>query len=71
MKTGRLLKFHRPGGDVHAYLYLEEDAARAVLYRFAPGPANRAPVHEIRGGSAEAVEAEVRQWIDAHFPKAR
>ena len=26
MKTGRLMKFHRPGGDVHAYLYAEGDA---------------------------------------------
>ena len=74
MKTGRLLKFRRPGGDIHAYLYLEADAVRAALYLFTPGPAHaadRAPVHEIRGTSPEAVEAEVRAWIDAHYPRAR
>ena len=73
MKTGRLLKFHRPGGDLHAYLYLDADAVRAVLYLFAPGPehANRTPVHEVRGATSEAVETEVRAWIDAHYPRAR
>jgi hypothetical protein len=74
MKTGRLLKFHRPGGDVHAYLYLEEAAVRAALYLFTPGPqrdADRGPVHEIRGSSSEAVEAELRAWIDEHFPRSR
>jgi hypothetical protein len=68
MKTGRLLKFHRPGGDVHAYLYLEGDAARAVLYRLAPGQ-EQGPVHEVRGASADEVESEVRAWIDAHYPR--
>ena len=55
MKTGRLLKFHRPGGDVHAYLYLEGEAARAVVYLLAPGH-EHAPVHEIRAASADEVE---------------
>jgi hypothetical protein len=68
MKTGRLLKFHRPGGDVHAYLYLEGDAARAVLYLLAPGR-DRGPVHEVRGTSSDEVENEVRAWIDAHNPR--
>jgi hypothetical protein len=68
MKTGRLLKFHRPGGDVHAYLYLEGAAARAVLYRFAPGH-EHAPVHEIRGTSSDEVESAVRAWIDVHYPR--
>jgi hypothetical protein len=69
MKTGRLLKFHRPGGDVHAYLYLEGESARAVLYSLSPGQ-GRAPVHEVRGDSADAVEASVRAWIDAHYPRS-
>jgi len=68
MKTGRLLKFHRPGGDVHVYLYLEGEAARAVLYLLAPGH-EHAPVHEVRAGSAEQVEQEARAWIDAHYPR--
>jgi hypothetical protein len=68
MKTGRLLKFHRPGGDVHAYLYLEGETARAVIYLLAPGQ-DRGPVHEIRGASADEVEDEVRAWIDTRYPR--
>jgi hypothetical protein len=68
MKTGRLLKFHRPGGDVHAYLYLEGQAARAVVYLLAPGP-ERGPVHEIHGACADEVEQEVRVWIDERYPR--
>jgi len=68
MKTGRLLKFHRPGGDVHAYLYLEGEAARAVVYLLAPGH-DRRPVHEVHGASADEVEQKVRAWIDAHYPR--
>lgn len=68
MKTGRLLKFPRPGGDVHAYLYQDGPLVRASLYHFAPGP-ERAPVHEVSGRSDEEVEAVVRAWVDRHFPK--
>jgi hypothetical protein len=68
MKRGRLLKFHRPGGDVHAYLYLEGEAARAVVYLLAPGH-EKGPVHEIRAASSDEVEQEVRAWIDAHYPR--
>ena len=68
MKTGRLLKFHRPGGDVHAYLYAEGEAARAVLYLLTPST-ERDPVHEIRGASTDDLETEVRAWVDAHYPR--
>jgi hypothetical protein len=68
MKTGRLLKFPRPGGDVHAYLYQDGPLVRASLYRLAHGP-ERAPVHEIAGQSDEEVEAVVRAWVERHFPK--
>jgi hypothetical protein len=68
MKTGRLLKFHRPGGDVHAYLYVEGEAASAVVYLLAPGH-DRGPVHEVHGSSADEVESEVRAWIDARYPR--
>ncbi len=68
MKTGRLLKFHRPGGDVHAYLYQEESGVRASVYLLAPGQ-ERSPVHEIRGGTTEEVESAVRAWIEARFPR--
>jgi len=53
---------------VHVYLYLEGEAARAVVYLLAPGH-DRGPVHEIRGASADEVEHEVRAWIDAHYPR--
>jgi hypothetical protein len=68
MKTGRLLKFRRPEGDVHAYLYLEAGRARAALYRFAPGQP-RQPLHEIRGETPEEVEAAVRAWIETRYPR--
>ena len=68
MKTGRLIKFHRPGGDVHAYLYLDGEVARAVLYLLAPGRVHD-PVHEIRGASTADLETEVRTWVDAHYPR--
>ena len=43
MKTGRLLKFPRPGGDVHAYLYQDGPLVRASLYRYRfTTPAERA-----------------------------
>jgi hypothetical protein len=68
MKTGRLMKFHRPGGDVHAYLYAEGETARAALYLLAPGREHD-PVHEILGPCAEDVETQVRVWVDEHYPR--
>ena len=68
MKTGRLLKFQRPGGEVHAYFYSEGEQVRATLYLMEPGR-DRAPVQEIAGASDEGVEAEVRAWLEAHYPR--
>jgi hypothetical protein len=67
MKTGRLLKFKRPGGEVQAYLFHDGDVVRASLYLMAPGY-EESPVHEVTGASSEGVEAEVRDWIDCYFP---
>jgi hypothetical protein len=70
VKSGRLLKFHRPGGDVHAYLYRDGAAVRAALYvmsRARDGESE--PEHLISGPSEERVEADVRAWVEAHFPK--
>ena len=39
VKTGRLLKFQRPGGDVQAYLYQEAGVFRASV--FVLGPSGR------------------------------
>ena len=70
MKTGRLLKFHRPGGEVHAYFYQDGAIAKASLYvRSAEAPEGRAADEELQAPSGEALDAEVRAWVDAHFPR--
>ncbi len=66
MKTGRLLKFHRPGGELQAYLYQEGDLVRATVYLFAR---DETPVHEVSGANGDEVEAAVRAWIDSRFPR--
>ncbi len=68
MKTGRLLKFQRPGGEVHAYFYSEGEEVRAAVYLMEPGR-DRTPVQEITGPSDERVEAEVRAWVQTHYPR--
>lgn len=71
MRTGKLLKFQRPGGDVHAYVYREEGAIRAALYVMSPGKhRDGEPVHAIEGTSGSGVEADVRAWVDRHFPRS-
>jgi hypothetical protein len=71
MKSGRLLKFVRPGALVHAYLYREGDEYRAAVYVTLAGRAADTPSHTLRGPSEAAVEQEARAWVDAHFPKPR
>jgi hypothetical protein len=68
MKTGRLLKFHRPGADVQAYLYQEGDEMLAAIYLMSPAGA-RNPVHRISGTTGDEVEAEVRAWVESHYPR--
>lgn len=70
MKTGRLLKFHRPGGEIHAYLYSQGAVVCAALYLMQPGR-DREPVREITGASDEGVEAEVRAWVATHYPQTQ
>jgi hypothetical protein len=67
VKTGRLLKFKRAEGEVHAYLFHDGDVVRAALYLMAPGY-EESPVHEVTGGDSDEVEAEVRDWVDCYFP---
>ena len=69
MKTGRLLKFHRPGGDIQVYLYQEADETRAAIYVMS-SDRDREPAWRIAGPTSEVVEAEARAWIEAHFPRA-
>ena len=69
MKTGKLIKFHRPGGDIHAYVYREGGSHRASLYVPGRTPGSE-PVHVISGPGEEDVEAAVREWVDRHFPRS-
>jgi len=69
MKTGKLLKFHRPGGDIQAYVYEDSGVARANLYLLAPGSRPGEPLRRISGASVAEVEEELRAWVDRHFPR--
>ena len=71
MKTGRLLKFRRPGGEVHAYLYKEEGQCHAALYLLSSGREDGAPVQTLSGPVESGVERDVRACVDAHFPTKR
>jgi len=72
MKTGRLLKFHRPGGDVQAYVYREGGEYRAAVYVVSPGqgPAPGA-AESFSGASESGVENEVRDWVERNYPRER
>ena len=71
MKTGKLLKFQRPAGEVQAYVYREGELVKASVYVLpAQGLPAREPALTASGASEAGVEAEVRAWVDAHFPKA-
>lgn len=67
MKTGRLLKFQRPAGDVQAYLYQESGLFRASVYVFGSKGGDE-PVQTLTGESEAAVERELRAWVDTHYP---
>jgi hypothetical protein len=71
MKTGRLLKFRRPGGEVHAYLYKEEGQFRASVYVLSGQGDDDAPLQTLSGPAESGVEQDVRAWVDAHFPSKR
>ena len=68
MKTGRLLKFQRPGGDVQAYLYQEAGVFRASVFVLGPSGRKDEPVQILTGPSESVVERELRAWVEAHFP---
>ena len=68
MKTGRLLKFQRPGGDVQAYLYQEAGVFRASVFVIGPSGRKDEPLQILTGPSESAVEHELRAWVEAHFP---
>ena len=70
MKTGRLLKFQRPGGEVHAYLFREGKGFHASIYLMtqAAGGSNE-PLKRLAGASEADIEAAVRAFVDARFPR--
>ena len=69
MKTGRLLKLARPGVDLQVYLYRDGPEVKAAVYALGSAAPRHDPVHTVAGPSEAAVEAEVRAWVEAHFPK--
>lgn len=70
MKTGRLLKFHRPGGEVHAYLYREGAGFRASVYLMASaGRPPDEPLERLAADSEAELEARVRTFVDERFPR--
>ena len=69
MKTGRLLKFQRPGGDVQAYLYQEAGVFRASVFVLGPSGRKDEPLQILSGPSESAVERDLRAWVEAHFPR--
>jgi hypothetical protein len=71
VKTGRLLKFRRPGGEIHAYLYKEEGLYRAALYLVSAEPGrDGSPLHTVSGPLETGVEQDVRAWVETHYPRA-
>jgi hypothetical protein len=70
VKTGRLLKFQRPRGEVQAYLYREAGQYHASMYLYSSGHDRRGELlPTISGPSETAVETAVRAWVDEHYPR--
>jgi hypothetical protein len=71
MKTGRLLKFHRPAGEIQAYLYREDGIYHAAVYLMsADGAAGRDAVHHMRGATEAGLERDVRSWVESRYPRS-
>lgn len=71
MKTGRLLKFQRPGGEVQAYLYREAGQYHAAMFLYSPerNP-DGVPLPSITGPTEAKVEEAVRAWVEKNYPRA-
>ena len=56
---------------MHAYLYREGALFHASVYLMSSerGQAND-PLAKIEGAAEAGVEADVRAWVDARYPKA-
>jgi hypothetical protein len=71
MKTGRLLKFHRAGTDVHAYLYREGGRFQAALYLIPADRREPGPAATLSGAEEADVETAVRAWVEERYPPSR
>jgi DNA replication initiation complex subunit (GINS family) len=70
VKTGRLLKFLRPGGEVHAYLYRDGARFRASVYLMADDAAgSNEPLQQLAADSESDLEAAVRACVERRFPR--
>jgi hypothetical protein len=55
---------------VHAYVYREGPIFRASIYVLASGQRGGSlPAREVTGRDSADVEADVRAWVDLHFPR--
>ncbi len=71
MKTGRLIKFQRPGGEVQAYLYREAGQYHAAMFLYCPERnTNGEPLPTITGATEAKVEEAVRAWVEKNYPRA-
>ena len=72
MKTGRLLKFRGPEGEVQAYLYREAQRHYATIYLSSPDPeSDEASSFTLSGADELEVEQAVRRWVAERRPQAR
>ena len=71
MRTGRLLKFGRPGGDIQAYVYREGGVFCASVFRVAGASEGDRPLHTLTAATEDSVERALRAWVDEHYPKGR
>jgi hypothetical protein len=69
VKSGKLVKFLRGETTVHAYIYRDCGAVHAAVYVLDPRSRSDRPEVSLSGATEEAVEADVRAWVDRRFPR--
>jgi hypothetical protein len=68
VKTGRLLKFQRPGGDVQAYLYQEGGVFHASVFVAGHAGSGGEAQATLTGDTEADVERELRAWVEKNYP---
>ena len=71
MKTGRLIKFQRPGAAVHADVYREGNEFYASIFLLAPGKFRQEPMATLKGPSEAELETRLRAWVEEKYPRGR